>query len=35
LKSYILSPFSEEQYVDAVVDSLQAARARIATEAQG
>uniref|UniRef100_A0A7C2NX73 Aspartate aminotransferase family protein n=1 Tax=Schlesneria paludicola TaxID=360056 RepID=A0A7C2NX73_9PLAN len=35
LKSYILSPFSEEQYVDAVVESLQAARTRIAAEAQG
>lgn len=35
LKSYILSPFSEEQYVDAVVESLQAARTRIAVDAQG
>lgn len=29
LKSYILSPFSEEQYVDAVVESLAAARAQL------
>jgi hypothetical protein len=35
LKSYILSPFSEEKYVDAVVESLQAARTHIAAEAQG
>lgn len=30
LKSYILSPFSEEKYVDAVLESLWKARARIA-----
>jgi L-2,4-diaminobutyrate decarboxylase len=30
LKSYILSPFSEEKYVDAVLDSLWSARAKIA-----
>ncbi len=29
LKSYFLSPFSEEQYVDAVVESLAAARAQL------
>ncbi|MDX1966129.1 MAG: pyridoxal-dependent decarboxylase, partial [Planctomycetaceae bacterium] len=29
LKSYILSPFSEEQYVDAVVESLAAARVQL------
>lgn len=32
LKSYILSPFAEEQYVDAVLESLWKARARIAQE---
>ncbi|HUQ70745.1 MAG TPA: pyridoxal-dependent decarboxylase [Planctomycetaceae bacterium] len=32
LKSYILSPFSEEKYVDAVLESLSAARSRIAAE---
>jgi hypothetical protein len=30
LKSYILSPFSEEKYVDAVLESLWAARDRMA-----
>jgi hypothetical protein len=30
LKSYILSPFSDEQYIDAVLESLWAARAKIA-----
>ena len=32
LKSYILSPFAEEQYVDAVLQSLWKARTKIATE---
>ncbi len=32
LKSYILSPFSEERYVSAVLDSLWQARIRIAAE---
>ena len=32
LKSYILSPFAEEQYVDAVLQSLWKARAKIAAE---
>lgn len=32
LKSYILSPFSEERYVSAVLDSIWQARARIAAE---
>jgi len=30
LKSYILSPFSEERYVSAVLDSIWQARAKIA-----
>ncbi len=34
LKSYILSPFAEEQYVDAVLDSLWKARAQLAAETQ-
>jgi L-2,4-diaminobutyrate decarboxylase len=32
LKSYILSPFAEDRYVDAVLDSLWKARSRIAAE---
>lgn len=32
LKSYILSPFSEEKYIDAVLESLWKARAEIAAE---
>lgn len=32
LKSYIMSPFSEEQYIDAVLDSIWRARAIIAQE---
>ncbi len=32
LKSYILSPFSEERYIDAVLDSLWKARAQLAAE---
>lgn len=32
LKSYILSPFSEERYVSAVLDSIWQARAKIASE---
>lgn len=32
LKSYILSPFSEEQYIDAVLDSLWKARSQISAE---
>jgi glutamate/tyrosine decarboxylase-like PLP-dependent enzyme len=32
LKSYIMSPFAEEQYVDAVLESLWKARARLASE---
>lgn len=32
LKSYILSPFAEEKYVDAVLESLWKARAKIAAE---
>lgn len=32
LKSYILSPFAEERYVDAVLQSLWKARAKIASE---
>ena len=32
LKSYILSPFSEEKYVDAVLESLWKARAKLANE---
>lgn len=32
LKSYILSPFAEEKYVDTVLESLWKARARIAAE---
>ena len=32
LKSYILSPFAEEKYIDAVLESLWKARAKIATE---
>lgn len=32
LKSYILSPFSEEQYIDAVLESLWKARAQLAAE---
>jgi glutamate/tyrosine decarboxylase-like PLP-dependent enzyme len=32
LKSYILSPFSDEQYVDAVLESVWQARARLANE---
>ncbi len=32
LKSYIMSPFSEEQYIDAVLDSLWKARAQLARE---
>jgi L-2,4-diaminobutyrate decarboxylase len=32
LKSYLLSPFSEELYVDAVLESLWKARAQIASE---
>lgn len=32
LKSYILSPFAEEQYIDAVLESLWKARAKIAAE---
>lgn len=32
LKSYILSPFAEEKYVDAVLESLWKARARIAEQ---
>ena len=34
LKSYILSPFAEEQYVDAVLQSLWKARAKIAAESR-
>lgn len=34
LKSYILSPFSEEKYVSAVLDSIWQARARIAAGVQ-
>ncbi|HVW00684.1 MAG TPA: pyridoxal-dependent decarboxylase [Planctomycetaceae bacterium] len=34
LKSYIMSPFSEEKYVDAVLDSIWKARAKIAAEEQ-
>ena len=34
LKSYILSPFAEEQYVDAVLQSLWKARAKIAAESK-
>jgi hypothetical protein len=34
LKSYIMSPFSEEKYVDAVLDSIWKARAKIAAEQQ-
>jgi hypothetical protein len=33
LKSYLLSPFAEEQYIDAVIESLWKARAQIASEA--
>lgn len=33
LKSYLLSPFSEEQYIDAVLQSLWKARAQIANSA--
>jgi len=33
LKSYLLSPFSEEQYIDAVLQSLWKARAKIASSA--
>ena len=32
LKSYLLSPFAEEQYIDAVLESLWKARAKIAAE---
>jgi hypothetical protein len=32
LKSYIMSPFSEEQHVDAVLESLWKARAQLAGE---
>ena len=32
LKSYILSPFAEEQYIEAVLESLWKARAKIAAE---
>jgi glutamate/tyrosine decarboxylase-like PLP-dependent enzyme len=32
LKSYLLSPFAEEKYIDAVLESLWKARARIAQE---
>ncbi len=32
LKSYILSPFAEEKYIDAVLESLWKARAKIAAE---
>ena len=32
LKSYILSPFSEEKYIDAVLESLWKARAQLAAE---
>jgi hypothetical protein len=32
LKSYIMSPFSEEKYVDAVLDSIWKARRQIASE---
>ena len=32
LKSYLLSPFAEEQYVEAVLQSLWKARAKIAAE---
>ena len=32
LKSYLLSPFAEEQYIDAVIESLWKARAQIASE---
>jgi glutamate/tyrosine decarboxylase-like PLP-dependent enzyme len=32
LKSYIMTPFSDEQYVDAVLESLWKARAQIASE---
>ncbi len=35
LKSYILSPFAEEQYVDSVLESLWKARAKIAAEDRG
>ncbi|HEY4263296.1 MAG TPA: aspartate aminotransferase family protein, partial [Schlesneria sp.] len=34
LKSYILSPFAEEKYVDAVLESLWKARAIIANECE-
>jgi glutamate/tyrosine decarboxylase-like PLP-dependent enzyme len=34
LKSYIMSPFSEEKYVDAVLDSIWKARAKIAAESR-
>lgn len=33
LKSYILSPFAEERYIDAVLESIWKARAKIAAEA--
>jgi hypothetical protein len=33
LKSYLLSPFAEEQYINAVLESLWKARATIAAEA--
>ena len=32
LKSYILSPFADEQYIDAVLESLEKARSQIAIE---
>ncbi len=32
LKSYLLSPFAEERYIDAVIESLWKARAQIASE---
>ncbi len=35
LKSYILSPFSDDEHVDAVLDSIWKARRRIAEGAQG
>jgi L-2,4-diaminobutyrate decarboxylase len=35
LKSYLLSPFAEERYVDAVLESLWRARAQIAREEAG
>jgi hypothetical protein len=35
IKSYIMSPFSDQQYVQAVIDSIERARKRISAAANG